>query len=392
MAAALGVQVAQALVLATAVQVFFNAGGYAALGLSVSGSLIDLLVCICLFWILVRIPFWAKDLAFSGPPRDRHPDRAQLRPRPHPQRRPMTRPGRAPAGATAGRHRARRPDRLRADRPAADDPRRSRADRLRPLRAERVAAAGAGRRWRSPRLLSRLGCCWRLARRDGLPGDRFALAAARFLIQPRLRLLAPEGLPAPLPGAPPRQALRALDLPVAAVLASGLVDLSHGGFCRLLRASATGFALRSDEEQQALVEAFGRFLNGLTDPVEIVVRSEPVDLNSWADRLEHTLPAASAPSLRAAAVAHARFVAELGSQAEVRRREIVLVLRSSRSDREEAHGELERAAGETIDLLQAAGVELHPLTGKETALLLARTLDPPGPPRGARLAEWCSRC
>ena len=66
MTAALGVQVAQALVLATAVRVFFNAGGRAALGLSVTGSLIDLLVCLCLFWILIRIPFWAKDLAFSG--------------------------------------------------------------------------------------------------------------------------------------------------------------------------------------------------------------------------------------------------------------------------------------------------------------------------------------
>jgi hypothetical protein len=66
MCAALGVQVAQALVLATAVRVFFNVGGRQALGLSVTGSLIDLLVCLCLFWILIRIPFWAKDLAFSG--------------------------------------------------------------------------------------------------------------------------------------------------------------------------------------------------------------------------------------------------------------------------------------------------------------------------------------
>jgi hypothetical protein len=66
MTAALGVQVAQSLVLATAVRVFFDSGGHAALGLSVSGSLIDLLVCICLFWILIRIPFWAKDLVFSG--------------------------------------------------------------------------------------------------------------------------------------------------------------------------------------------------------------------------------------------------------------------------------------------------------------------------------------
>jgi hypothetical protein len=66
MTAALGVQVAQALVLATAVRVFFSSGSRQALGLSVSGNLIDLLVCLCLFWILIRIPFWAKDLAFSG--------------------------------------------------------------------------------------------------------------------------------------------------------------------------------------------------------------------------------------------------------------------------------------------------------------------------------------
>jgi hypothetical protein len=46
MTAALGVQVAQALVLATAVRVFFNSGGRAALGLSVTGNLIDLLVCL----------------------------------------------------------------------------------------------------------------------------------------------------------------------------------------------------------------------------------------------------------------------------------------------------------------------------------------------------------
>jgi hypothetical protein len=65
MTAALGVQVAQALVLATAVRVFFSSGGREALGLSVTGNLVDLLVCLSLFWILIKIPFWAKDLAFS---------------------------------------------------------------------------------------------------------------------------------------------------------------------------------------------------------------------------------------------------------------------------------------------------------------------------------------
>jgi len=36
-------------------------------------------------------------------------------------------------------------------------------------------------------------------------------------------------------------------------------------------------------------------------------------------------------------------------------------------------------------LLRAAGVELRPLAGEQAAALLARALDPPGPPLGATL-------
>ena len=231
-----------------------------------------------------------------------------------------------------------------------------------------------------------------LGRRHGLPGDLYALAAARFLTRPRLRLLAPEGIPPRLPTAPAQPAVSALDLPVRAVFASGLVELATGGFCLLLRASATGFALRSDEEQQALVEAFGRFLNGLADPIQIAVRSEPVDLDSWATRLQHSLPDNAADALKAAAAAHARFVAELAHRAEVRRREIILILTARERERAAAQTELERRANETLDALQAAGVELQPLSGQATAALLARTLDPPGPPAGVVLTGVVHGC
>lgn len=66
--AALGVQVAQALVVTAAVRVFLTPEGHGALGLGVTGGLVDVLVVLCLLWILVRIPFWAKDLAFSARP------------------------------------------------------------------------------------------------------------------------------------------------------------------------------------------------------------------------------------------------------------------------------------------------------------------------------------
>jgi len=66
MTAAFAIQVSQAIVLAACVRVFFSPTGATSLGLTVSGGVINLLLCLCLLYVLVRIPFWAKQIAFSG--------------------------------------------------------------------------------------------------------------------------------------------------------------------------------------------------------------------------------------------------------------------------------------------------------------------------------------
>ena len=63
----LGVQVGQALVLITAVRVFFDADGRRSMGLP-GGPLMDLLVVGCLFWLLLRIPSYAGRLVFNARP------------------------------------------------------------------------------------------------------------------------------------------------------------------------------------------------------------------------------------------------------------------------------------------------------------------------------------
>jgi hypothetical protein len=68
MTAALGVQVVQALILSAAVRVFLTPDGRGTLGLAVTGSLIDLLVVLCLLWMLIRVPILAKNLAMSQRP------------------------------------------------------------------------------------------------------------------------------------------------------------------------------------------------------------------------------------------------------------------------------------------------------------------------------------
>jgi hypothetical protein len=62
----LAVQVAQSLVLVTALRVFLASGGPANLGVASSGGVVDLLVSACLCWVLVKIPSWVSRVVFSG--------------------------------------------------------------------------------------------------------------------------------------------------------------------------------------------------------------------------------------------------------------------------------------------------------------------------------------
>jgi len=65
--ACLAVPVAQSLALITALRVFFHADRDQVLGLG-SARLVDLLVAVCLLWLLARIPAWAVRMVFVGRP------------------------------------------------------------------------------------------------------------------------------------------------------------------------------------------------------------------------------------------------------------------------------------------------------------------------------------
>lgn len=241
--------------------------------------------------------------------------------------------------------------------------------------------------------LALVGVALALGRLDGLTGDRIALAAARHLTQSPRRVTAPEGLPGKLTGAPAQPGVSLLRVPVSAILQSGVVELADGTSVLLLAASATSWALRSIEEQTALAEAYGKWLNSLTEPATITVRSEPVDLAGRASAIEHAAPALPHPALRHCAHTYAEFLHELASEGEgLRRRQILLVLSTRSRERKTAKADLRRRANETTGLLHTAGVELHTLDGEQAAALLLDALEPPGPPAGSQLDGVIHRC
>ncbi len=147
--------------------------------------------------------------------------------------------------------------------------------------------------------LALAGVALALGRRDGLSGDRLALAAARHLTQSPRRVAVPDGLPAVLANAPAQPGVSLLRVPVSAILASGVVELADGTSALLLAASGTSWALRSQEEQAALAEAYGKWLNSLVEPTAITVRSEAVDLTERASAIERAAPGLPHPALRA---------------------------------------------------------------------------------------------
>ena len=216
-----------------------------------------------------------------------------------------------------------------------------------------------------------------VGRRDGLALDHYLVAAGRQLRSPRRLVPAPEGV-APAPawsGNTADLSPSPLSLPCREVGETGTMDLGPDGSALICRASAVGFALRTAAEREALVGAFGRFLNSLAAPIQILVRSEPVDLNPAINELRQAAGGLPHSALEAAALAHAEFLADLCAHSDLLTREVLLVLRDSSAGPDTATP-LRLRAGEAIHGLAAAGVTVSPLDGAAAVACLRASLDP----------------
>jgi hypothetical protein len=236
-----------------------------------------------------------------------------------------------------------------------------------------------------------IGALLALGRRDGQTGDQLALGALQFLRAPRRRVLAPEGLPDPVEGQPAER-LGVLDLAVRSVADDGVVELAEGGFVVVLAATSTTFALRSPEEQEALVEAYGRFLNALVEPVAIAVRAQRVDLPAHAATITANADTLPHPALAQAARDHGEFLTGFGGPDGIGHRQILLVLRTHGREPDSARTTLTRRAREARELLREAGVHTEPLNQDAAGRVLAQALDPPGPPTGSHLTGAITTC
>jgi hypothetical protein len=228
-----------------------------------------------------------------------------------------------------------------------------------------------------------------LGRRDGLSLDVWLLHAIRHTRAPRSLSAATVAADAGSPDwvDPPQKSGRValpapLRLPADAIDDDGEISLA-GGRAAIVGATTVNLALRTADEQAALIEGWGRWLNSLSTPTQIVVSAQPVDLASHSRALAaaHTQPH---PRLRAACADHAAFLGDLAARRDPLRRQVLVVTRTAAGERTPRSAR--RRADDTVRALAGIGVSPRVLDGPAVTAALACAADPYRPPRPGGLA------
>jgi hypothetical protein len=133
-----------------------------------------------------------------------------------------------------------------------------------------------------------------LGRRDGVALDAWLWAGLRYRRRPR-QIAAP-GLQ-----------------PATGISDDGVIDTGSQSVA-LVACTTVNIGLRTADEQAALIGGYGRWLNSLSTPVQIVVSTRRVDLSRQAQRVSDRAATISSPGLAAAARDYAGFLDQLAEQ------------------------------------------------------------------------------
>ncbi|MEU9740230.1 PrgI family protein [Micromonospora chersina] len=222
-----------------------------------------------------------------------------------------------------------------------------------------------------------------VGRRDGLPLDVWLLAAVRHSRVPRALSTTDTTTEVPdwvqVPAS--KVILPApLTLPADAIDDGGDIRLA-GARAAMVAATSVNLALRTPDEQAALVDTFGRWLNSLSAPTQIVVSAQPVDLSGAARTLAEAAEQLPHPAVADAAADHARFLGDLATRRDPLRRQVLIVTRTTAGERA-----ARRRAEDTVRALAGLGVTTRALDGAAVTAALAAAADPYRPPRPGGLA------
>lgn len=120
---------------------------------------------------------------------------------------------------------------------------------------------------------------------------------------------------------PPTQ--RFLDI---AEIRENAVVLKDGTLRGVFMVSSINFALKSQEEQQATVQSYMQFLNGLDHPIQVVIQSRKMNIDPYMEALKEQERTIKNDLLRSQIADYRGFVNELVDLGEIMQKKFYIVV------------------------------------------------------------------
>ncbi|MDR3168900.1 MAG: hypothetical protein LBU27_03970 [Candidatus Peribacteria bacterium] len=102
-------------------------------------------------------------------------------------------------------------------------------------------------------------------------------------------------------------------LPVSEIR-DGVVILKDGGLRGIIRVEGLNLDLKNYDEQQVVLEQYKRFLNGLSFPIQILVRNTYLDLTDYLGYMRGNLSGIENPALKHQGESYLSFLESIDSQ------------------------------------------------------------------------------
>ncbi len=182
----------------------------------------------------------------------------------------------------------------------------------------------------------------------------------------------------------------------------GIAVLNDGSLRAILLASSINFALKSQEEQQAVITQFQNFINTVDFSVQFSVQSRNLDIDPYIEQLEKQYQKEDNPLLQTQIREYIEFIQTFTDDADIMRKAFFVVVpynrsvinqdggimgtlkslvgggneKADESSFEEARSQLQQRIGIVEQGLVRTGVRVTQLETEETIELFYQLLNP----------------
>jgi type IV secretory pathway VirB4 component len=114
-------------------------------------------------------------------------------------------------------------------------------------------------------------------------------------------------------------------LPIAEIRHDTVI-VKNGGLRAVLAVGSMNFSLKSEEEQQAIIVSYQQFLNTLSFPIQIVIRSRKLNIDAYIAHVEELAQKQTNPLIKEQTLDYARFIERLVDVSDIMQKRFYVIV------------------------------------------------------------------